>query len=314
MAYQFANYSSGYNRSATGALRFQLINQRQDFSFGFFTGGLSNDERDGSNEYQNYQPASLNTTDALIRDLDKTDIVFHIGDISYANGYLSQWDQFTQQVEPITSRVPYMIASGNHERDFPNSGSLYNGTDSGGECGVPAETMYYAPTEKRDNFCEHDWQEGTEQYMFLDRCLGTVDRAKQPWLVFIAHRVLGYSSGFFYGFDGEFAEPMARESLEGRKDTDDNWIKRKFLKAMMPYHKAMSSVIRQRPDFHALSSSEVLDEFVAMSILDKTADNAVLRSQRAKKPNLALKAKVSMEEEDEEEEEESNPEDTKVIH
>ena len=47
-----------------------------------------------------------------------------------------------------------------------------------------------------------------------------------------------------------------------------------------------------------------------MSILDKTADNAVLRSQRAKKPNLALKAKVSVEEE-EEEDEESNPEDTK---
>ena len=36
----------------------------------------------------------------------------------------------------------------------------------------------------------------------------------------------------------------------GSKDTDDNWIKRKFLKAMMPYHKAMSSVICQRPDFH----------------------------------------------------------------
>ena len=83
------------------------------------------------------------------------------------------------------------------------------------------------------------------------------------------------------------------------KDTDENWIKRKFLKAMMPYHKAMSSVICQRPDFHTLSSSEVLDEFVAMSILNKTTDNVVLRSQRAKKPNLGFKAKASVEEEDE---------------
>ena len=64
---------------------------------------------------------------------------------------------------------------------------------------------------------------------------------------------------------------------------------------MMPYHKAMSSVIRQRLDFHTLCSSEVLDEFVAMSILDKTANNAVLRSQRAKKPNLALNAKLTVE-------------------
>ena len=49
-----------------------------------------------------------------------------------------------------------------------------------------------------------------------------------------------------------------------------------------------------------MTSSEVLDEFVAMSILDKTANNPVLRSQRAKKPNLALKAKASVEEEEEE--------------
>ena len=78
----------------------------------------------------------------------------------------------------------------------------------------------------------------------------------------------------------------------GSKDTDDNWIKRKFLKAMMPYHKAMSSIIRQRRDFHTLSSSEVLDEFVAMRILDKTADNAVLQAQRSKKPNLASKPRL----------------------
>ena len=51
-----------------------------------------------------------------------------------------------------------------------------------------------------------------------------------------------------------------------------------------------------------------------MRILDKTADNAVLSSQRAKKSNLALKAKASLEEDDEEEEEESNPEDTKYAY
>lgn len=60
--------------------------------------------------YNQYQPGSLNTTKQIIEDLKNIDIVFHIGDIVYANGYLSQWDQFTSQVEPITSRVPYMIA------------------------------------------------------------------------------------------------------------------------------------------------------------------------------------------------------------
>ncbi|KAF3327692.1 inactive purple acid [Carex littledalei] len=192
-------------------------------------GDMGKAERDGSNEYSNYQPGSLNTTDTLVKDLDNIDIIFHIGDIVYANGYISQWDQFTAQVEALTAKVPYMLASGNHERDWPNTGSFYAGFDSGGECGVLAETMYYVPTENRANywyqtdygmfrFCiadtEHDWREGTEQYKFIEKCLSTVDRKQQPWLIFIAHRVLGYSSGDFYAKEGSYAEPMGRDSLQ----------------------------------------------------------------------------------------------------
>lgn len=66
-------------------------------------------EIDGSDEYGNYEQASLNTTKQIIKDLENIDMVIHIGDLSYANGYLSQWDQFTAQIEPIASTVPYMI-------------------------------------------------------------------------------------------------------------------------------------------------------------------------------------------------------------
>ncbi|KAG2678538.1 hypothetical protein I3760_11G007300 [Carya illinoinensis] len=190
-------------------------------------GDMGKAERDGSNEYSNYQPGSLNTTDQLIKDLDNIDIIFHIGDITYANGYISQWDQFTSQVEHITSTVPYMIASGNHERDVPGTGSFYDSNDSGGECGVLAETMFYVPAENRAkfwystdygmfHFCiadsEHDWREGSEQYRFIENCLASADRQKQPWLIFAAHRVLGYSSSYWK--DGSFGEPMGRESLQ----------------------------------------------------------------------------------------------------
>uniref|UniRef100_A0A453J6C4 Purple acid phosphatase n=1 Tax=Aegilops tauschii subsp. strangulata TaxID=200361 RepID=A0A453J6C4_AEGTS len=105
-------------------------------------------------EFANYQPGSLNTTDRLIEDLDNYDIVFHIGDMPYANGYLSQWDQFTAQVAPISAKKPYMVCSGNHERDWPNTGGFFDVEDSGGECGVPAETMYYYPAENRANLVQ----------------------------------------------------------------------------------------------------------------------------------------------------------------
>ncbi|CAL0318194.1 unnamed protein product [Lupinus luteus] len=197
-------------------------------------GDMGKDEVDGSNEYNNFQRGSLNTTRQLIEDLENIDIIFHIGDISYANGYLSQWDQFTAQVEPIASAVPYMIASGNHERDWPGTGSFYQNMDSGGECGVLAETMFYVPASNRAKFwyssdygmfrfciadTEHDWREGTEQYKFIEHCLASVDRQKQPWLIFLAHRVLGYSSctchdEICYAEEGSFAEPMGRESLQ----------------------------------------------------------------------------------------------------
>lgn len=45
-----------------------------------------------------------------------------------------------------------LLHSGNHERDFPNSGSFYDTRDSGGECGVPAQTMYYVPADNRAKF------------------------------------------------------------------------------------------------------------------------------------------------------------------
>lgn len=54
-------------------------------------------------------------------------------------GYSTQWDNFYSQLEPIASRVPYMVSVGNHERNWPGSGDRWGGfgiADSGGECGV----------------------------------------------------------------------------------------------------------------------------------------------------------------------------------
>ena len=61
---------------------------------------------------------------------------------------------------------------------------------------------------------EHDWREGSEQYKFIEHCFASADRQKQPWLIFAAHRVLGYSSSSYYGLEGSFEEPRGRESLQ----------------------------------------------------------------------------------------------------
>nr|POF14528.1 putative inactive purple acid phosphatase 1 [Quercus suber] len=172
-------------------------------------------EADSSFEFEDFQPASLNTTKQLIEDLNDIDIVFHIGDIVYAMGYIAQWDQFIAQIEPIASTKPYMIGSGNHECVWPGTGSFYQNMDSGGECGVLAEKKFYVPAENRANFwystdyvmfqfclahTELYWRGRSEQYKFIENCLASVDRQRQPWLIFLAQR--------------SFEEPMGREDLK----------------------------------------------------------------------------------------------------
>lgn len=61
-------------------------------------------------EYNDNQPGALVVTDALIKDLDNYDIILSNGDITYADGYLSEWDTFADQVTPFTKRVPYMVS------------------------------------------------------------------------------------------------------------------------------------------------------------------------------------------------------------
>ncbi|KAE8681401.1 putative inactive purple acid phosphatase 27 [Hibiscus syriacus] len=218
-------------------------------------GDMGKAERDGSNEYSDYQPGALNTTDQLIRDLDNIDIVFHIGDLSYSNGYGSQWDQFTAQVEPIASTVPYMIARvSNRGRVFSHFEFTVIVAIAGAIAGVAAELRVvlqysrfgavnvvcqqkrcfiillrtrqsfaqqlarYSKDYGLFHFCiadsEHDWREGSEQYKFIEQCLASADRHRQPWLIFAAHRVLGYSSNSGYGEEGSYEEPMGRESLQ----------------------------------------------------------------------------------------------------
>lgn len=94
---------------------------------------------------------------------------------------------------------------------------------------MPAETYFYVPAENRGKFwyaadygmfrfcvgdTEHDWRPGSEQHAFLDRCFASADRKHQPWLVFAAHRPLGYSSNDYYATEGSFSEPMGR-TLQG---------------------------------------------------------------------------------------------------
>lgn len=175
--------------------------------------------------FQNHeeQIASINTTlsiysDILAKTIRKDAIIMHIGDISYARGYSVLWDQFFFQIQPIATQLAWMTCVGNHERDFPNSGCYLNGTDSGGECGVPYSKRLKMPRDAPDQLwyqlrhgpvsiilmsTEHNFNISSTQWMALETMLASVDRTQTPWLVFAGHRPMYINSNYSQWPDGD---------------------------------------------------------------------------------------------------------------
>lgn len=158
--------------------------------------------------------------DAITRS--DPDLVIIGGDISYAHGRPDAWDEWFRLVEPLASRVPVMVAFGNHE-------SYCQGT-SAAVTPCLRETQEYAEHFHMPNaphrFYDFDWgpvrflaldteayepREGvpatdpTEQRDFAARSLNETDA---PWRIAFFHRPL-YSTTR----SGEKESPEARADL-----------------------------------------------------------------------------------------------------
>ncbi|KAI4323479.1 hypothetical protein L6164_023078 [Bauhinia variegata] len=197
-------------------------------------GDMGKTPLDNSTEHY-IQPGALSVIRAISKDVDskKVDSVFHIGDISYATGFLVEWDYFLNLIKPVASRASYMTAIGNHERDYDSSGSVYITPDSGGECGVPYEAYFPMPTAGKDKpwysieqgsvhftviSTEHDWSENSEQYQWMKKDMVSVNRKNTPWLVFIGHRPMYTSSKGLFSADSNFLKAVEPLLLQNKVD------------------------------------------------------------------------------------------------
>eukprot|EP00698_Gefionella_okellyi_P016921 TRINITY_DN4890_c0_g1_i1.p1 TRINITY_DN4890_c0_g1~~TRINITY_DN4890_c0_g1_i1.p1 ORF type:complete len:597 (+),score=70.63 TRINITY_DN4890_c0_g1_i1:184-1791(+) len=208
-----------------------LVVAQSSFRFLAF-GDQGKAEIDDTREHWNDEVASLNTSRLLSAEVasGQYPLVVHIGDIAYAVGYSAQWDQFMAQIQPVAANAAYMTCIGNHERDCPNSGSLFYGNDSGGECGIPYETRFVMP---RPSFgqpwysfdygsvhfilfsTETVFAVDSPQYQFLQQDMASVDRSKTPWVVLGGHRPMYISSTYDQGYDSDqIVAQLLRDQLE----------------------------------------------------------------------------------------------------
>lgn len=214
-------------------------------AFGDLGRGTPDYEADDVITWSHYGDAALNTSRALIAEVNQVmaaatelepiersnqhsstlpatgtagsmDAIFHIGDISYATGYLSIWDWYLFMMEPIISRIPYGITVGNHEAGWYNGahGSFFSEADSGGECGVATQHVIPLPppaTVDRPWYSwqvgsffmigmssEHDFRIGSAQYSWLEATLAAVNRSATPFIILSTHRPM-YIDSTYYG-------------------------------------------------------------------------------------------------------------------
>lgn len=166
-------------------------------------GDMGHGEYDDTREVHKLEQPALNTTRLIGKELNHTDFVLHVGDISYADGFAPQWDIFFDQIKEISPRVPYMVCPGNHESDSKNSNAFYQGHDSGGECNVPYINRFAMPRVSPlqpwygfDYGCihfvmmstEHDFRQTSAQFTFLKEHMEKINKTKTPWIIFSGHR------------------------------------------------------------------------------------------------------------------------------
>ena len=216
-----ASYSYSFGNAATGTIssahRFTQPGVGYPYSLAFY-GDEGQRSADGTAIVQDFPPAP--NTSALVAawlDADPSvRAVHHIGDVSYARGFQADWEIFLDMNTKLSSRVPYMVDQGNHEADFDTGpagagmpATWLQGTDSGGECGVPTRKLFPMPWPSFDQpwfsvthgpatvvhvSTEWNFTTGSPQWLWLEGALGAVNRTRTPWLIVVGHRPMYISS------------------------------------------------------------------------------------------------------------------------
>jgi len=203
----FTGLAPGVYTYLVGSLRGQFKIQRtRSVRIGVIA-DVGATEPDGMHYHWEEPDASTTYNLTLARN---PDVVLHLGDLAYATGYAAKWDLFLDQMTPISGRIPYMTALGNHEQDWKLGGGIqphaHGGADSGGECGVPTTTRFPMPVPSGSDqasgwyqfshgpvafvIINSEWNVsiGTRQHNFLHDALASIDRTATPWVVVGCHR------------------------------------------------------------------------------------------------------------------------------
>ena len=185
---------------------------------------------DDAQTYGEYGTPSVNTSRAISSLINESFFletapvaVWHVGDVSYATGYLSIWTWWAFMVSSWAGRITYVLGLGNHESgnkwgpasaspDASAHFSYFDNNDAGGECGVVSSHVIPLPSsasadEPWSAFAsgpfflvtlssEHDLTMNSKQWLWLRETLAGVNRTLTPWLFVGSHRPMYIDSDY----------------------------------------------------------------------------------------------------------------------
>jgi hypothetical protein len=138
----------------------------------------------------------------------KPDFALLVGDLSYADGFVSLWDNFGRLIEPFAAETAILTTAGNHEVMYGENTvsykyrwpSPYEGSGSAHYCYWGREVGVVHVIA----LCSYaGYQKGSLQYTWLQRYLATqIDRERTPWLIAMIHTPF-YNSNSGHWMEGE---------------------------------------------------------------------------------------------------------------
>ncbi|GAB2272191.1 hypothetical protein Dimus_007011 [Dionaea muscipula] len=147
------------------------------------------------------------------------DMLLLPGDLSYADYDEPRWDSFGVLVEPLASQRPWMVTPGNHdvEKEVPPAKfTAYNArwqmpyAESGSD-----SNLFYSFNVAGVHvvmLCSYtDFDQGSDQYAWLQNDLQSVNRQVTPWLFVLVHAPW-YNSNYAHQGEKESVDMM--QSME----------------------------------------------------------------------------------------------------
>ena len=146
----------------------------------------------------------MDVSEAIISDSEAR-LVTISGDISYADGEQSAWDDWFNVQQDSMTVIPWMTGVGNHENEPGYGFTPYEHRfDSDGQ--IESETFWYNRIVPGVHMIfmstEHDYEPGSVQYSWLEQELQSVDRSNTPFVIVYGHSPM-YSSNSYHGSEVE---------------------------------------------------------------------------------------------------------------